>query len=133
MEIFPAGTRPSRPGPQEWFTGQVWLDEIVAAPEPSRVRANSVTFAPGARTAWHTHPFGQALVITTGAALIGRADGTVERVAAGGSVWFEPGERHWHGATPDAVMAHTAIQEAGPDGSAATWFEHVSDEEYRAG
>ena len=133
MEVFPAGSRPSRRGPEEWFTGEVWLEPIIEAPAPARVRALSVTFAPGARTAWHTHPLGQTLFITAGAGLVGRADGTVESVSAGDTVWFEPDERHWHGAAPDAEMVHTAMQEADSDGSVATWAEHVSDEDYRGG
>ena len=133
MEVFHSGSRPSRRGPEEWFTGEVWLEPIVEAPSPARVRALSVTFTPGARTAWHTHPFGQALFITAGAGLVGRADGNVERVSAGDAVWFEPDERHWHGAAPDSVMVHTAIQEADADGSVAAWAEHVSDEDYGSG
>ena len=133
MEVFHAGSRPSRRGPEEWFTGEVWLAPIVEAPAPARVRALSVTFTPGARTAWHTHPLGQALFITAGAGFVGRAGGDVERVSAGDTVWFEPGERHWHGAAPDSVMTHTAIQEADSDGSAAEWAEHVSDEDYLSG
>ena len=120
-------------GPREWFTGGVYIDALATASEPSRLQAASVHFTPGARTAWHTHPFGQALFITAGAGLVGRADGNVERVSAGDAVWFEPDERHWHGAAPDSVMVHTAIQEADADGSVAAWAEHVSDEDYGSG
>jgi quercetin dioxygenase-like cupin family protein len=129
MEITPAGSRPTRPGPAEWFTGTVLLDPVIETPAPARVQVARVTFEPGARTAWHRHPLGQTLHILLGVALIGRDDGRIERANPGDTVWFEPGERHWHGATPDALMTHLAIQEA-LEGSAASWEEHVTDEEY---
>jgi quercetin dioxygenase-like cupin family protein len=131
MERFPAGSRPTRRGPEEWFTGAVLLDPIAEPPAPARVQVARVTFEPGARTAWHRHPLGQTLHIVTGVALIGRADGSVERAGPGDTVWFDPGERHWHGATEDALMSHIAIQERGEDGSAASWEEHVTEEQYR--
>ena len=131
MDIVRAGSRPSRRGPAEWFTGTVLIDPIVEAPAPARVQAVRVTFEPGARTAWHRHPLGQTLFVTAGVALIGRDDGTVERAQPGDTVWFAPGERHWHGATADALMTHIAIQEA-LDGKAVEWMEHVSDEQYGA-
>jgi quercetin dioxygenase-like cupin family protein len=130
MELFRAGSRASGRGPGEWFAGVVLLDPIIEAPEPARVQAVRVTFEPGARTAWHRHPLGQALFIVAGVALIGRSDGTVERAAPGDTVWFDPGERHWHGATAEALMTHIAIQERDDDGSPAMWEEHVTDEEY---
>jgi quercetin dioxygenase-like cupin family protein len=130
MEIVRANTRRSDRGPEDWFSGSVWLEPIVRAPAPARVRALRVTFAPRARTAWHRHPFGQALEIVSGRALVGRADGTVEELTAGDTVWFEPAERHWHGASPDGVMVHIAIQEADEDGRQARWEEHVTDEQY---
>jgi quercetin dioxygenase-like cupin family protein len=132
MDIVRAGSRPSRRGPAEWFTGTVLIDPIIEAPAPARVQAVRVTFEPGARTAWHRHPLGQTLFVTAGVALIGRDDGTVERAQPGDTVWFAPGERHWHGATADALMTHIAIQEA-LEGSAAAWEEHVTDEEYGRG
>jgi quercetin dioxygenase-like cupin family protein len=133
MDIVQPGSKPAQRGPGDWFTGVVFLEPLVEAPAPARVRAVRVTFEPGARTAWHRHPLGQALLVVSGVALIGHDDGTVDRVTPGGTVWFEPGERHWHGASPDAPMTHIAIQEAGEDGSAAAWEEHVTDEEYGRG
>lgn len=109
MDIVRAGSRPSRRGPAEWFTGTVLIDPIVEAPAPARVQAVRVTFEPGARTAWHRHPLGQTLFVTAGVALIGRDDGTVERAQPGDTVWFAPGERHWHGAGPSTHMVHTAV------------------------
>jgi quercetin dioxygenase-like cupin family protein len=118
------------PGPAEWFTGLVELAELAAPGDPSRLRVVWVSFAPGARTAWHTHPLGQAIHIVEGAARVGRTDEAPADVPAGGTIWFAPGERHWHGATPGERMVHIAIQELGPDGTAADWAEHVSDPEY---
>jgi quercetin dioxygenase-like cupin family protein len=117
-------------GPAEWFTGDVYIDVIAANPEPSRVNAASVHFTPGARTAWHTHPFGQALFVTEGVGRCQREGGPVEEIRPGDSVYIEPGENHWHGAAPDRFMVHTAIHEAGDDGSPVSWGEHVSDDEY---
>jgi quercetin dioxygenase-like cupin family protein len=122
----------SRPGPADWFTGEVWLDRIAAAPAPSRLRAYSVHFSPGARTAWHRHPFGQVIHVTEGEGLVQRRAGPVETIRAGDTVCFEAGEEHWHGATPDRIMTHLALHEAGDDGADADWGPHVSDDEYLA-
>ncbi|WP_414507194.1 cupin domain-containing protein [Streptomyces sp. NEAU-L66] len=123
----------SRPGPAAHFTGSVWLDEIAAPPAPSRLRMFSVHFAPGAHTAWHTHPHGQVLHITEGSGLVQRAGGPVEPVRAGDTVWIAPGERHWHGAAPDTFMTHLATVEAADDGTAAEWAELVDAQEYPGG
>ncbi|AWN26077.1 cupin domain-containing protein [Streptomyces sp. NEAU-S7GS2] len=123
----------SRPGPAAHFTGSVWLDEIAAPPAPSRLRMFSVHFAPGAHTAWHTHPHGQVLHITEGAGLVQRAGGPVEPVRAGDTAWIAPGERHWHGAAPDTFMTHLATVEAADDGTAAEWAELVDAREYPGG
>ncbi|MFG2136510.1 cupin domain-containing protein [Streptomyces sp. NPDC048650] len=122
--------RISRQGAAEHFTGSVWLDEIAAPPAPSRLRMFSVHFAPGARTAWHSHPHGQVLHVTEGAGLVQRAGGPVEPIRAGDTVWIAPGERHWHGATPDAFMTHLATVEAAADGRTAEWAEQVAAAEY---
>jgi quercetin dioxygenase-like cupin family protein len=129
MEI--TRTRPeTKPGPAEWFTGQVLLDEIAAAPAPSRLRAYSVHFGPGARTAWHTHPLGQVIHVTEGAGVVQRRGGPVEEIRAGDTVRFDPAEDHWHGAAPGHFMTHLALNEAGDDGANADWGAHVTDEEY---
>ena len=131
MEIHRAGSRPSAKGPEDYFTGQVRMDPLLSPPEPARMRALSVTFEPGARTAWHTHPLGQTLIVTAG---VGRAQSEgqpVQVILPGDVIWFAPNERHWHGAGPDTGMTHIAIQEA-LDGSNVTWEEHVSDEDYLA-
>ena len=134
MQIVRAVSRPSQPGPAEWFTGSVFLDPIGAAPPDVSTRAARVTFAPGARTAWHTHPHGQALHVELGLCLVGRDDGTVERLHPGDGAWFVPGENHWHGAGPDTVMVHLAVQQADETGSVAAWGVHVTEAEYtRAG
>jgi quercetin dioxygenase-like cupin family protein len=130
MEIKRVGTQPSGKGPPEWFTGTVRIDPLIQAPEPARVASASVTFEPGARTAWHTHPLGQSLVITSGCGWVQRAGGPVEEIHPGDVVWFAPGEKHWHGATPTTALIHTAIHER-LDGKAVEWLEHVSDEQYR--
>jgi quercetin dioxygenase-like cupin family protein len=122
----------SRPGPSEWFTGEVWLDEIVAPMPPSRLSALSVHFAPGARTAWHQHPFGQVIHVTEGVGLAQRRGGRVEVIRPGDTVRFEPDEEHWHGATPERFMTHLALQEADDEGTSAYWSEHVSDSDYLA-
>jgi len=120
-------------GPDEGFTGNVYLDTVATPTEPSRLSAASVHFTPGARTAWHTHPFGQTIFVTEGSGLCQRRGGPVEVIRAGDRVFFEPGEDHWHGAAPDRFMTHLAMQEADDSGSPVTWGEQVSDEEYAAG
>jgi quercetin dioxygenase-like cupin family protein len=123
--------QPTGKGPAEWFTGDVWMDPIaVKKPEPSHLVVSRVRFAPGARTAWHSHPGGQTLHITEGIARIGTRDGTVVEVHPGQTVYTPPGEEHWHGATPDDFMEHLAMWEHMPEGGSATWLEHVSDQEY---
>lgn len=129
MEIKRNGSQPSAAGPAEYFTGRVRRDPLIVAPAPARVAAASVTFEPGARTAWHTHPLGQTLVVTAG---VGRAQtrgGPVEEIWPGDVVWFSPGEEHWHGAGPTTAMTHIAIQEES-DGKHADWLEHVSEADY---
>jgi quercetin dioxygenase-like cupin family protein len=130
MEISRAGSQPSKPGPADWFTGTVRIDPLSDAQEPARVAAASVTFEPGARTAWHTHPLGQTLIVTAGCGWAQRLGGPVEEIRPGDVVWFPPGEKHWHGATPTTAMTHLAIQEK-LDGNAVEWLEQVSDEQYR--
>lgn len=132
MEIKRAGSQPSNPGPADWFTGRVRIDPLFQSPAPSRAAGNSVTFEPGARTAWHTHPLGQTLIVTAGAGRAQREDGPVEEIRPGDVVWFAPGEKHWHGATATTSMTHIAIQEA-QDGKVVEWLEKVSDEQYQAG
>jgi quercetin dioxygenase-like cupin family protein len=117
-------------GPSDWFTGDVYIDIIAANPEPSRANAAIVHFTPGAHTAWHTHPLGQAIFVTEGVGRCQREGGPVETIRPGDRVYFEPGENHWHGAAPDRFMVHVAIHEAGDDGSPVSWGEHVTDEEY---
>ena len=129
MQITRNGSRPSGTGPADWFTGQVRIDPLITAPDPARVAAALVTFEPGARTAWHTHPLGQTIIVTSGLGRAQREGGPVEEIRPGDVVWFEPGERHWHGAGPDTAMSHIAIQER-QDGSAVTWEDHVSDADY---
>ena len=130
MDIKRSGSRPSGKGPAEWFTGTVRIDPLFSSPEPARAAGNLVTFEPGARTAWHTHPLGQTLMVTAGCGWVQREGGPVEEIRLGDVVWFEPGERHWHGATAATAMSHIAIQEA-LNGSPVTWMEKVSDEQYR--
>jgi quercetin dioxygenase-like cupin family protein len=132
MEIKRSGSRPSARGPAEWFTGAVRIDPLFGVTAPARAAGNSVTFEPGARTAWHTHPLGQTLIVTSGAGLAQREGGPIEAIDPGDVVWFAPGEKHWHGATPTTAMTHIAIQES-LDGKAVDWLEQVSDEQYRAG
>jgi quercetin dioxygenase-like cupin family protein len=129
MEIKRNGSRPSGKGPADWFTGTVRVDPLFDAPEPARVVGASVTFEPGARTAWHTHPLGQTLLVTAGCGLVQRVSGAVERILPGDVVWFPPGEKHWHGATATTAMTHIAIQEK-LDGKVVEWMEQVSDEQY---
>lgn len=130
MHIVRAGTTPSAKGPADWFTGTVRIDPLHPATAPSRTAANAVTFEPGARTAWHTHPLGQLLIVTSGSGRVQREGGAVEEIHPGDVVWFAPNEKHWHGASPITAMTHLAIQES-LDGSAVTWLGHVTDEEYR--
>ena len=129
MEIKRNGSRPSGKGPADYFTGQVRVDPLFEAPEPARVRGAHVTFEPGARTAWHTHPLGQTLIVTSGLGWVQRWDGPVEEIRPGDVVWFPPGEKHWHGATGTTSMSHIAIQEA-LNGSTVDWMEKVSDQQY---
>ena len=131
MDIKRSGSQPSAQGSADWFTGAVRIDPLFSAPEPARAAGALVTFEPGARTAWHTHPLGQTLIVTAGCGWVQRAGGPVEEIRPGDVIWFPPGEKHWHGATPATAMSHIAIQEA-LDGKAVDWMEHVSDEQYRA-
>jgi quercetin dioxygenase-like cupin family protein len=131
MDIKRVGTRPSATGPAEYFTGSVRRDPLIEAPAPARVNAAAVTFEPGARTAWHTHPLGQTLIVTAGCGWARRWGGPVEEIRPGDVIWFAPGEKHWHGATATTAMTHIAIQEQ-LDGKAVDWLEKVSDEQYQA-
>ena len=130
MEIFETGTRAPSLGSAEYFTGDVQIAPVHAAPEPARLRAVIVTFQPAARTAWHTHPLGQTLHVVSGAGLAQSWGGPIREINPGDTIWFEPGEKHWHGAAPNQAMTHLAMQEA-QDGSAVTWLEQVSDAQYR--
>lgn len=130
MDIKRSGSRPSTKPSPDYFTGTVRQDPLNEAPEPARVRAVLVTFEPGARTAWHTHPLGQTLIVTSGLGWVQRDGGPVEEIRPGDVVWFPPGEKHWHGASATVAMSHIAIQEA-LNGSAVEWMEKVSDEQYR--
>ena len=129
MQIRRAGSQPSATGSSEWFTGAVRIDPLFQTPDPARVSGASVTFEPGARTAWHTHPLGQTLIVTAGCGLAQRWGGPVEEIRPGDVVWFPPGEKHWHGATTTTAMTHIAIQEK-LDGKNVDWMEKVSDEQY---
>jgi quercetin dioxygenase-like cupin family protein len=131
MEIKRNGSQASGKGPADWFTGTVRLDQPFAATEPARVSGAVVTFEPGARTAWHTHPLGQTPVVTAGLGWVQREGGDREEIRPGDVVWFSPGEKHWHGATATTAMTHLAIQER-LDGKAVEWMEHVTDEQYGA-
>ncbi len=130
MDIKRVGSQPSGHGPEAYFTGAVRIDPLAAPPGPARVSMALVTFEAGARTAWHTHPLGQTLVVTAGCGRVQRDGGPVEDIRPGDVVWIPPGERHWHGATPTTAMSHIAVQER-VDGSAVEWLEKVSDAEYR--
>lgn len=132
MDIKRAGSRPSGKGPADYFTGTVRIDPLNQTAEPARVGCALVTFEPGARTAWHTHPLGQTLIVTAGCGWVQREGGPIELIRPGDVVWFPPGEKHWHGATATTAMSHIAIQES-IDGSPVTWMEKVSDAQYQAG
>jgi quercetin dioxygenase-like cupin family protein len=131
MNIHRSGTRPSGRGPKDYFSGTVRIDPLFDTPDPARIRSATVTFEAGARTAWHTHPLGQTLLIVSGHGLVQRAGGPIEDVRPGDVVWFPPGEKHWHGASPATAMSHIAIAEA-LNGSAVDWMEKVTDEQYGA-
>jgi quercetin dioxygenase-like cupin family protein len=131
MDIFRAGDRPNRQGSPDYFTGTVWQEPLIEAPEPARVRAVVVTFQPGARTNWHTHPLGQTLHVLSGFGRVQLKGQPVQVIRPGDTVWIAPGEVHWHGAGPQNAMVHLAIQEA-MDGKPVTWMHAVSDEEYGA-
>jgi quercetin dioxygenase-like cupin family protein len=130
MEIKRSGSQPSRQGPAEYFTGAVRVDPLFQAPDPARVSGGSVTFEPGARTAWHTHPLGQTLIVTFGCGWVQQEGGPIEEVRPGDVVWFPPSLRHWHGATPTTAMTHIAITES-LNGKNVDWMEKVSEEQYR--
>jgi quercetin dioxygenase-like cupin family protein len=130
MDITRSGTKPSGKGPADYFTGAVPVDPLFAAQAPSRATGGHVTFEPGARAAWHTHPLGQTLIVTSGLGWAQREGGPVEEIRPGDVIWFPPGEKHWHGATPTTAMTHIAITES-LDGKVADWMEKVSDEQYR--
>ncbi len=130
MNITRVGSQPSTKGPEEWFTGTVRIDPLFQANAPARAMAASVTFEPGARTAWHTHPLGQTLVVTAGVGRVQREGGPVEEIRPGDVIWFPPGEKHWHGASPTTFMTHIAIQEQ-LDGKTVDWMEKVTDDQYR--
>jgi quercetin dioxygenase-like cupin family protein len=130
MDITRNGSQPSGKGPADWFTGTVRIDPLFTAPDPARGRGASVTFEPGARTAWHTHPLGQTLIVIAGVGRAAREGGPVEEIRPGDVVWFAPGEKHWHGASPTTAMTHIAIQESS-NGKVVDWMEHVSDAQYR--
>ena len=129
MEITKIGSQPSAKGPTDWFTGSVRIDSRFQRPAPARIGGATVTFEPGARTAWHAHPLGQTLIVTAGCGRVQRDGGPIQEIRAGDVVWFEPGERHWHGASPTSAMTHIAIAEM-LDGKAVEWMEHVTDEQY---
>jgi len=131
MKITPAGSQASAPGPAAWFTGTVRIDPLFQPNAPARVAGASVTFEPSARTAWHTHPLGQTLIVTAGVGRVQREGGPIEEIRPGDVVWFPPGEKHWHGAAPTTAMTHLAIQESF-DGKVVEWMEHVSDKQYGA-
>lgn len=129
MNIMRNGSQSSAKGPAEWFTGAVRIDSPFQRSAPARVAGAVVTFEPGARTAWHTHPLGQTLIVTSGSGRVQRAGGPIEDIRPGDVVWIEPGERHWHGASPTTAMTHIAVQEQ-VEGKAVDWMEHVSDDQY---
>ncbi len=130
MQITRIGSQPSRKGPEDYFSGTVRIDPLFQASEPARVGGASVTFEPGARTACHTHPLGQTLIVTAGCGWVQREDGPVEEIRPGDVIWFPPGVKHWHGATPTTAVTHIAVQET-LDGRNVDWLEKVSDAQYR--
>ena len=130
MDIKRVGSRPSGKASAEWFTGYVRIDPLLEAQDPARVAGAQVTFEPGARTVWHSHPLGQNLIVTSGCGRVQRWGGPIEEIRPGDVVWFQAGEKHWHGATPTTAMTHIAIQEK-LDGKVVDWMEHVSDEQYK--
>jgi len=132
MDIKRAGSQPSAKGNGDWFTGSVRIDPLFQAPAPARAAGAMVTFEPGARTVWHTHPLGQTLFVIAGVGRAQREDGEVEEIRPGDVIWFAPGERHWHGASPAAAMTHIAIQES-LDGKMVEWMEKVTDDQYERG
>jgi quercetin dioxygenase-like cupin family protein len=129
MNITRNGTQASGKGPSDWFTGTVRIDPLFQPEDPARVGGAAVTFEPGARTAWHTHPLGQTLIVTAGFGRVQREGGPIEEIRPGDLVWFPPGERHWHGASPETAMTHIALQEK-LDGKVVDWMEHVTDAQY---
>src|SRR5437868_13316704 len=129
MEIKRCGSQSSSDGPADWFSGAVRIDPLFEAPDPARVRGASVTFEPGARTAWHTHPLGQTLIVTAGYGWVQHEGGPIEEIRPGDVVWFSPGEKHWHGASPTTAVTHIAIQE-NLNGKVVDWMEQVSNEQY---
>jgi quercetin dioxygenase-like cupin family protein len=131
MDIKRSGSQPSGKGPADYFTGTVRIDPLNSAPAPARVVCAHVTFEPGSRTAWHTHPLGQTLIVTSGLGWAQRLGGPIEEIRPGDVIWFQPGEKHWHGATATTAVTHIAIQEQ-LDGKAVDWMEQVTDEQYRA-
>jgi quercetin dioxygenase-like cupin family protein len=131
MDIKRSGSQPSNKGPADWFTGTVRIDSPFKGTDPARVTGAIVTFEPGARTAWHTHPLGQTLIVTSGCGIAQRWSGPIEQIRSGDVIWFPPDEKHWHGATATTAVTHIAIQEQ-LDGKTVDWMEHVSDEHYRA-
>src|SRR5215207_5985293 len=132
MEIKRNGSQPSGKGPAEWFTGTVRVDPLFQSPDPARASGSSVTFEPGARTAWHAHPLGQTLIVTAGCGLVQSWGRPIQEIRPGDVVWFSAREKHWHGATPTTAMTHISIVEQDA-GQSANWMEHVSDEQYQAG
>jgi quercetin dioxygenase-like cupin family protein len=129
MKLFPAGSRPTMRAPEEYFTGTVWQDPVIQTEAPARLVAVRVSFEPGARTAWHTHPLGQSLYVISGLGLFQTEGGPVIQIKPGDAIWIPPGEKHWHGASPTNAMTHLAMQEA-LDGKSADWMEKVTDEQY---
>ena len=130
MKVFPSEVLACFRGPESWFTGAVWLNEIVTAEAPIRLKCTRVSFAPGARTAWHTHPLGQALHVESGMGWVQREGQPAQQIRSGDSVWIEPGERHWHGASADRTMIHLAIQNADEHGVDVVWLEQVTEADY---